>query len=181
MSSAGYIRKSFALYGHDRARLINISPYGISELLHAVETRHDTFIVSHMLPRPQVCEVLSNGVIVRVYGGQLQLGRPVYLALDSDDRVFVADYDNSHVLLLDSLLSVNRVLLDIEQHPQRLCYTESTGQLIVSAETASKLTQFAALRVSCIVFMLHAPNKQYKQKTADTKLARYQNDKRFIV
>jgi len=57
--------------------------------------------------------------------------------LDSDGRVLVADYNKHRVLLLNSRLELERVLLDTEHHqlvqrPLRLCYDQQTRQLIVT-------------------------------------------------
>ena len=67
-----------------------------------------------------------------------ELNNSCYLALDSDDRVFVADSGSDRVVLLDSDLSWIRVLCPTEdddlisssQH--RLCYDKVEKQLIVA-------------------------------------------------
>lgn len=65
---------------------------------------------------------------------------PRYLSLDSDDRVFVADYLTNRVILLDSDLKCNRILCPTKEEeeeganivqPHRLCYDEEEKQLIV--------------------------------------------------
>jgi hypothetical protein len=106
----------------------------MKRLRHTMETWRGTFIVCHT----QVVEVNDSGHVIRVYSDQQQLDWPFYLALDSDGRVFVADYYKHRVLLLNSRLELERILLDTEQHqlvdlPWRLCYIEQTRQLIVTS------------------------------------------------
>jgi len=59
---------------------------------------------------------------------------PEYLSTDSEDHVFVADYGNHRILLLNSQLHLERVLLDRNsqvklQLPTRLSYNKLTSQL----------------------------------------------------
>ena len=124
------------LFGADGVELNRVSPPDMKGLEHAVETLHGTFIVCHWRPQRRVVEVDVAGHVTRVYSDQQQLTSPVYLALDSDSGVFVADIDRHRVLLLNSRLELERILLDSEQHqlmtsPWRLCYTEHTRQLCV--------------------------------------------------
>lgn len=139
------------LYDPDGIELTRVVvPGARKELLHAVETTHGTFMVSHAKPLSQVSEVDAGSHVIRVYSGRRQLGSPYYLALDSDGRVLVADYGRRCVLLLSSRLELERVLLDAEHHrlverPRRLCYVEQTGQLVVSSYEA-RLIQIYAIR-----------------------------------
>jgi hypothetical protein len=53
--------------------------------------------------------------------------------------VLVADYDKHRVLLLNSRLELERVLLDTEHHqlvqsPWQLCYVVQNRQLVVSSK-----------------------------------------------
>ena len=120
------------LFGADGVELKRVSSPDMKDLRHAVETSRGTFIVCHMEPQPRVVEVDDSGHVIRVYSDQQQLGRPCYLALDSDGRVFVADWNKHRVLLLNSRLELERVLLDTEQHqlvkqPWRLCYDRTNS------------------------------------------------------
>jgi len=107
---------------------------------HAVESPVGTFIVSHrdtQLNRWQVSEVDNGGQVLRQFSGSrlLPLGLTQHIAVDSQGNIFVADFDNSRVLLLDSQLALRRVIIDEHQlkdkSPWRLCYMERTGQLLV--------------------------------------------------
>ena len=61
---------------------------------------------------------------------------PRYSSLDSEGHVFVVDWYYHHVLLLNSELQLQRVLIepnsDVELwQPQKLCYNELTSELYV--------------------------------------------------
>jgi len=62
---------------------------------------------------------------------------PWYLSLDSEGHVLVADCWNDRILLLNSQLQLQRVLVDTNSQvklwlPKRLCYNELTSQLYVA-------------------------------------------------
>ena len=62
---------------------------------------------------------------------------PRHLSLDSEGRVLVADYGNDRILLLNSELQLQRVLIDTNSQlklwrPERLCYDELRSQLYVA-------------------------------------------------
>jgi len=61
---------------------------------------------------------------------------PEYLTTDSEDHVFVADFGYHRILLLNSKLQLERVLVDRNSQvklrdPERLHYNELTSQLHV--------------------------------------------------
>ena len=61
---------------------------------------------------------------------------PRHLSTDSEDHVFVADRFNDRILLLNSKLQLERVLVNRDsevqlQGPERLHYNELTSQLHV--------------------------------------------------
>jgi hypothetical protein len=131
--------KELVQYGDtpDQPKHIPLPDY--MDPLHAVETSHGTFIVCHT-GRPgddqhdQVSEVDVDGRVVRVYGGQRghglhQLDYPRHLAQDAAGRLLVADCNNGRIVLLNSQLELDRVLLDYVDLPWRLSYVEGTGQL----------------------------------------------------
>lgn len=101
-----------------------------------------------------VSEVSSDGVIVRCFvlrneeiisptfseEGEEEKG---YLFVDSQDRVFVADAANGRVILLDSNLQMDRILISLKsgrnkdriiRTPRRLFYDEETNELIVGGD-----------------------------------------------
>src|SRR6218665_1847360 len=133
-------------------------PSGIEKPLHAVETSSGHFVVLHSLVKDDnenagstkkrkkkdfvASKVSRDGrLVVRRFVPQQkshELNNPRYLALGSDDRVFVADEWNDRVVLLDSDLNWIRILCPTEDEakrtiaPHRLCYDKVEGQLIVA-------------------------------------------------
>jgi len=108
---------------------------------HAVESPTETFIVSHynrQLNQADVSEVNTDGEVLRQFSGSRlsSLGHTPHVAVDSHGNILVADYDNRRILLLDAHLTLLRVIIDEHQlndeSPQRLCYIEQSGQLLVA-------------------------------------------------
>jgi hypothetical protein len=135
------------LFGADGVELKRVSSHNMNGLYHAVETSRGTFVVGYSQPMPHISEVDDSGHEIRSYLGKLELGCPEYLALDSDGRVFVADRKQNHVLLLNSRLKLERVLLDAEQHglakdPSRIHYDEQSGVLSVVGLWSKAAQQF---------------------------------------
>jgi len=107
---------------------------------HAVESLTGTFIVSHrvtQLKQSHVSEVDTGGQVLRQFSGSrlLPLGYTSHVAVDSQGNIFVADWDAGHILMLNSELTLRRVIIDKHQlnykRPKRLCYNEQSGQLLV--------------------------------------------------
>jgi len=118
---------------------------------HAVESPTGTFIVSlynEQLKQYQVVEVNTGGEVLCQFGGSCltSLGGTQHVAVDSHGNIFVADADNRHVLLLDNHLSLRRVIIDEHQlnykGPERLCYREDKGQLLVGLYDSSRVEVF---------------------------------------
>ena len=112
---------------------------------HAVESQtNGKFIVSHLnrqLEHGQVSEVNSAGHVLRRFSPGLSLGLPVHFAVDSQGNIFVADFDNGRILLLDAQLTLRRVIIDEHQlnykPPRHLCYNEQSVQLVVTLSGGS--------------------------------------------
>ena len=111
-----------------------------TEPRHAVESPTGSFIVSlynEQLKQAQVVEVNNVGEVLREFGGSRRssLDETPHVAVDSEGHVFVADYHNSCILLLDSCLTLRRTIIDEHQLNNkwllRLCYNEQSGQLLV--------------------------------------------------
>jgi len=80
-----------------------------------------------------VSEVDVTGQVLSTF---TDVNWPEYLSTDSEDHVFVADWSNNRILLLDSQLQLERVLVDRNSQvelrwPSRLHYNELTSQLHV--------------------------------------------------
>ena len=79
-------------------------------------------------------EVDVTGCLLRTF---TDVESPRQLSLDSEGRVLVADCSNHSILLLNSELQLQRVLIDTNSHlkllvPERLCYDELRSQLYVA-------------------------------------------------
>jgi len=99
-----------------------------------------------------VSEVDVHGEVLRSF---VNVIGPRYLSLDSEGHVLVADTSNHRILLLNSQLQLQRVLVDTNSQvkllwPERLCYNELTSQLYVlhnsSSETESNVISLFVLR-----------------------------------
>jgi len=121
---------------------------------HAMESPTGTFIVSHyneQLEHSQVSEVNTGGQVLRQFSGSrlLPLDGTPDVAVDSQGNIFVADWDNERILLLDSRLALRRVIIDEHQLnykiPRRLCYSEQSGQLLVGLRNDAFVAVFDVL------------------------------------
>ena len=121
------------------------------EPLHAVESPTGTFIVSRynkQLLQGQVSEVNTGGEVLRQFSSSHlpSLRYIPHLAVDSRGNIFVADYRNRRILLLDARLKFRRVIVDEHQlnykQPWRLCYIEQSGQLLVGVVEATDIPVF---------------------------------------
>jgi len=108
---------------------------------HAVESPTGTFIISrynYQLNQGDVSEVKTDGEVLRQFSGShLSPLRTPHVAVDSHGNILVADAYNRRILLLDAHLTLLRVIIDKHQlnhkWPQRLCYIEQSGQLLVGS------------------------------------------------
>ena len=71
---------------------------------------------------------------------------PWHLSSDSEGRMLVADHDNHSILLLNSELQLQRVLLDAHSEvklwqPTQLCYNQRTSQLYVTHSSSIELDE----------------------------------------
>jgi len=121
---------------------------------HSVESPTASFIVCHLktqLEQRQVSEVNTAGEVLRQFSGSRlpSLGETSHVAVDSRGNIFLADYDNRRILLLDAQLRLRRVIVDDHQlnyGPRRLCYREQTGQLLVGFYDQKSVAVFDVLR-----------------------------------
>lgn len=110
---------------------------------HAVQTSKGTFVVCHATAghRPEwtLSEVDPNGEIVRRLsrgGAGVRLDEPKHLAVDLDDRVFVANWKRGEVVVLAGGLDwedPGGVFVEggTKDRPGRLCYVRGSNLLIV--------------------------------------------------
>jgi len=135
------LRQFDAAGGHELRR-VGLPDYIIPR--HAVESPTGTFIVVHQKTQlnqyrvSEVSEVSTEGQVLRQFRGS-RFSWLQHVAVDRHGNIFVADSDTRRILLLDAQLSLRRVIIDARQlnnsQPFRLCYTEQSGQLLVSRHT----------------------------------------------
>ena len=123
-------------------REINLSlDAGIRYPWHAIKLTNGHFVVCHGVVMCKVCTVDADGKLKKSFGGKSgstigQMNSPVYLSVDGNGFVMVADQENSRVLLLDSDLKFQREILTKAKHGLRvLCrihLDESNGRLFVA-------------------------------------------------
>lgn len=131
------------LYGQDGLKIQRLLfPSDVESVRHAVETPKGNLVVSHKWKATGkwgVCEVNRDGQILHRFsaknGRQQALDEPLHVAVDSDQRVFVADYRNNRVIQFDSELNWIRIALtkdsDAIEEPSRLCCDGDKKQLLV--------------------------------------------------
>jgi len=141
--------KQFDAAGGDELRRVGLPDY--MEPRHAVESPTGTFIVCHdtQLTQWQVSEVSTKGQVLRQFSSS-SLSWPLHIAVDRQGNIFVADWANRHILLLDAQLALRRVIIDERQlndrRPRRLCYLEQSGQLLVAFDLCRSVAVFDVLQ-----------------------------------
>ena len=126
-------------------------PSEIRTLYHAVQLSNGNFIISHsMNDGPDVFLISELSVdgrnFIRSFDSRsfasivLDGWTPYYLSIDEDENIFIADYSNDRVVLLNSRWTDVQILLNSDQHsigsPRRLCYIHEKQQLIVGQRTS---------------------------------------------
>ena len=112
---------------------------------HAVEVRNGHVMAYTEIAKFHRISILREShrdksqVEVSTYGsevgeGEDQLSSPVYLAVEPEyGAIFVADHDNSRVVVLDENLKKVMTINDLPEgcYPSRLCYVEERSLLLV--------------------------------------------------
>ena len=106
--------------------------------------KHVQLFTFHNCTCAQVSEVDMTGAVLRSF---TDLKWPRHLSLDSEGQLLVADCFHHHILLLNSQLKLQRVLIDhnsqVElRYPRRLCYNDCAQQLYVLHEVRTTLSVF---------------------------------------
>lgn len=119
------------------------SDAGICHPWHAIKLINGEFLVSHRNFRNYnhtVSIVDADGKLIKSFGGRPgsivpHMNVPFHLFVDGNGFVFVADYENRRVLLLDSDLEFKTEILSNERHglqcPQKILLDESRGRMFV--------------------------------------------------
>lgn len=139
-------------YDHDSTLIQSLElPLDVVEdPRHALETTSGTYIVSFGWSGTKtqgIVELTSDGRVLRtnepLYDWE-RLKNPHHLAMDAENRVFVADFYNNRVLLLDSNLHWDQreVLTEDKDgisKPHRLSLDRSNKQLIVAHSDGARV------------------------------------------
>ena len=136
-----------------------------------VQSSNGNFIISHKsrdIDRvPLISEVSIDGTkIIRSFdprsieSNESKNWSPEHLSIDEDDNIFVADYYNARVVLLNPRLDEHQILVNRDQHqidePQRLCYVREKQMLIVGHDRKS-LFGLSSPSVSLFSVSIHRP------------------------
>ena len=124
------------IYGPDALLLHTVLlPTSVGWLCHAVETPSRDFVIFSQKRKREMKVLLMNkdGGVMRSFS--VASDSCTHVAVDREDRVFVADKFNYQLLLIDSTLSTSRVVLSRDKDrgvsPWRFYYSDRTGRLIV--------------------------------------------------
>ena len=113
---------------------------------YVVQSSNGNFIISHRSRDDDrvdlISEVSIDGTkIIRTFdhrsieSNESKDWSPVHLSIDEDDNIFVADFYNARVVLLNPRLDEHQILVNRDQHqihgPYRLCYVREKQMLIV--------------------------------------------------
>jgi hypothetical protein len=145
-----YDGDALSIYSDDGVLLKHIKLPHYLRATHAMESTHNTYIVSHhSLPtgdtlQPEhesVSEIDINGRVVRTFNSQhndidsIQFHMPSYLALAGNNHVIVADHRNERIVVLTEDLQFKRVLINsLHRGPWRLYLSQRTGLLFVPTQ-----------------------------------------------
>jgi len=133
------------VYGADAILVRAITlPGDMEHPSHAVETSTGNFIISHgedCYSRNRVCELASDGRVIRSYCGQLGQGDcselivPGQIAVDARGYIHIADEDKNRLVVLDSefnpCLILDLIDRDNESDINTLHFLKGTNQLLV--------------------------------------------------
>jgi hypothetical protein len=126
---------------------------------HAVETTHNTYIVSHrstllgdilLSEHDSASEIDINGRVVRIFNsqhndiGSIQFNLPRYLALAGNNHMIVADCFNERIVVLNEDLQLKRVLINLsyKQQPLRHCFSQQTGLLFTACYQSAEVAVY---------------------------------------
>jgi hypothetical protein len=142
------------IYGDDGVLLKHIQLPDYMHATHAVETNHNTYIVSHYRRQPgdtqsehtSVSEIDFNGRVVRSFNnqhsdiGSIQFNKPRYLTLAVNNHLIVADQDNERTVVLTEDLQLKQMLINSPgRQPLRLCFSQRTGILFTGYEACHEI------------------------------------------
>ena len=121
------------------------------QIPHVVQSSTGTFIVLHTyadnFQMPLISEVSIDGTKIirtfdpRLIDSKIWSWRLPHLSINEHDNIFVADFENDRVVLLNPRLDEHQILVNRDEHqirePTRLCYVREKQMLIVGHRGSS--------------------------------------------
>lgn len=138
-------------YDHDSTLIRSLElPLDVEDPRHALESSTGTYVISYGWSGTKtqgLVELASDGRVLRTnepLNEWQQLKNPHHLAIDAENRVYVADFYNNRVLLLDSNLHWDqREVLTEDKNgiskPHRLSLDRDNKHLIVAHSDGGKV------------------------------------------
>jgi len=127
-------------------RGVELRRVDVSGMTHAVESPTGLLIVSHYISQKKHHQVSKVNTAGQVVSCSPALDSIPHMAVDSKGNVLVAYPDNRQILLLDPQLRQWRAIIAENQlnyeQPQRLCYIEQSGQLLVGLKNRGSVAVF---------------------------------------
>lgn len=149
------------IYGSDSELIQSIQlPKEVEKPIHAVENSNGNYLIVYRCGEKEekgrrwwvegslacefgISEYTGDGQLVRRFtpsNKAQELYEPSYISIDSDDRVFVTEYEHDRVMLLDSDLECRLILCPTKEEseetrlrlPFRSCYDNEKKQLIIA-------------------------------------------------
>ena len=130
-----------------REIVVNRFDANLIGLQHAIHLEGDKFLVCHTeITHNRVCMIDNTGRVIKCYGGNIgsgigHLNVPLYLAINRNGFILVADQLNNRVVQLNSSLEYISETVGI-QVPQRILLNEERGRLYVKEFNTKSLTVF---------------------------------------
>ena len=124
-------------------------------LQHAIQLDHDRFLICHTSPRDhRVCVIDQRGRLMQSFGGESesrigQMRGPVYVAVDRNGFILIADCNNHRIIQLTPSLEFLRELIPEDvglKEPRRMHLHEKTGRLYISEHFERNIVIFSLYR-----------------------------------
>ena len=128
------------IYNRALIRRVSLQP-NVMNIRHLISLPNGEFLISHGRRGDRwrcVCYVNNQGIVVKRYGGAWgsetgKLNEPIRLAVNKDGFIFVLDYSNNNVIMLNSNLEFVREVIPRTTlcKPYRMYSDDVTGRLYI--------------------------------------------------
>ena len=126
---------------HNGSLIRQISCSRIPNIRHAISSANGTYLVTHGrwgCKLRRVCVVDKEGGVIKSYGGPWgskigKLNEPIRLTVNKNGFIFVLDYSNNNVIMLNSNLEFVREVIPKTTlcQPYRMYLDDVTGRLYI--------------------------------------------------